>query len=82
MNKIIFSQNRNLSSYTTIKVGGVAEYFAEPKNIDEFSYLIKWANLNQQRCHIIGAGSNDLIKIINKFKKSKRNFGAIWLKII
>ena len=64
MNKIIFSQNRNLSSYTTIKVGGVAEYFAEPKNIDEFSYLLKWANLNQQRCHIIGAGSNLLINNI------------------
>ena len=30
-----FSENCNLSSYTTIKVGGVAEYFAEPKNLEE-----------------------------------------------
>ena len=29
MNKKIFSRNSNLSTYTTIKVGGVAEYFAE-----------------------------------------------------
>ena len=58
MNKKIFSENCNLSSYTTIKVGGVAEYFAEPRSIKEFSYLIKWANLNKQRCQIIGAGSN------------------------
>ena len=48
MNKNIFSENCNLRNYTTIKVGGVAEYFAEPRNIDEFSYLIKWANLEKK----------------------------------
>ena len=58
MNKKIFSENCNLSSYTSIKVGGVAEYFAEPRNLDEFSYLIKWAILNKKRWQIIGAGSN------------------------
>jgi len=64
MNIKNFSENFKLSSYTTIKVGGVAEYFAEPKSIDEFSCLIKWANLNKQRCQIIGAGSNLLINNI------------------
>ena len=64
MNKNILSKNNNLSSYTTIKVGGVAEYFAEPRNLDEFSYIVKWANLNKQRCQIIGAGSNLLINNI------------------
>ena len=64
MNKKIFSENCNLSSYTTIKVGGVAAYFAEPRSIDEFSNLIKWSNLNHQRCQIIGAGSNLLINDI------------------
>ena len=64
MDKKIFSENCNLSNYTTIKVGGVAEYFAEPRNLEEFSYLIKWANLNKQRCQIIGAGSNLLINNI------------------
>ena len=64
MNKKIFSENCNLRSYTTIKVGGVAEYFAEPKSIKEFSYLVKWANLNKQNCQIIGAGSNLLINNI------------------
>ena len=44
MNKKNFSENCNLSGYTTIKVGGVAEYFAEPSSIEEISYLIKWAN--------------------------------------
>ena len=64
MNKKVFYKNCNLSSYTTIKVGGVAEYFAEPRNIDEFSYLINWSNLNNQKCQIIGAGSNLLINNI------------------
>ncbi len=64
MNKEFFSENCKLSSFTTIKVGGVAEYFAEPRNLEEFSYLIKWANLNEQRCQIIGAGSNLLINNI------------------
>ena len=64
MNKKNFSENCNLSFYTTIKVGGIAEYFAEPRNIEEFFDLIKWANLNEQRCQIIGAGSNLLINNI------------------
>nr|WP_075486769.1 UDP-N-acetylmuramate dehydrogenase [Prochlorococcus marinus] len=64
MKEKIFSENFNLSSYTTIKVGGIAEYFAEPRNIAEFSYLIKWANLNKRKCQIIGAGSNLLINNI------------------
>jgi len=64
MNKKIFSENCNLSSYTTIKVGGIAEYFAEPRDIDEFLYLLKWANLNKHKCQIIGAGSNLLINNI------------------
>ena len=36
MNKKIFSENFNLRNYTTIKVGGVAEYFAEPRSVYEF----------------------------------------------
>ncbi len=64
MNNKIFSKNFDLSSYTTIKVGGIAEYFAEPKSIYEFLNLIKWSNLNKQRCQIIGAGSNLLINNI------------------
>ncbi|MDC2976777.1 UDP-N-acetylmuramate dehydrogenase [Prochlorococcus sp. AH-736-E02] len=64
MNKKIFSENCDLSNYTTIKVGGIAEYFSEPRSIEELSYLIKWADLNNQRCQIIGAGSNLLINNI------------------
>ena len=58
------SRNCKLRNYTTIKVGGISEYFAEPHNIFEFTELIEWSNLNHQKCRIIGAGSNLLINDI------------------
>ncbi len=64
MNKNIFSENFNISNYTTIKVGGVTELFAEPNNICEFINLIEWSKVNNKKCQIIGAGSNLLINNI------------------
>ena len=60
----ILTKNFNISQYTTIKVGGTSEYFAEPKNVYEFTNLIEWSRLNNQECRIIGAGSNLLINNI------------------
>ena len=64
MKKNFLTKNFNLSNYTTIKVGGVTEYFAEPSNVQEFTNLIKWSHFNNQTCRIIGAGSNLLINNI------------------
>ena len=64
MKNIIYEKNIRLFNYTTIKVGGLAEYFAAPNNIDEFINLVKWSHLNNQECRIIGAGSNLLINNI------------------
>jgi UDP-N-acetylmuramate dehydrogenase len=61
---INYEERINLSNYTTIKVGGFAEYFSQPNNADEFINLIKWSHLNNQNCQIIGAGSNLLINNI------------------
>ncbi len=61
MKDITFKEKINLANYTTIKVGGFAEYFSKPNNADEFINLINWARLNNQKCRIIGAGSNLLI---------------------
>ena len=61
---INFQNKISLSKYTTIKVGGFAEYFANPKNSNELINFIKWSNLNNQKCRIIGAGSNLLINNI------------------
>ena len=64
MKNIIYEKNIRLFNYTTIKVGGLAEYFATPNNIDEFINLVKWSHFNNQECRIIGAGSNLLINNI------------------
>ncbi len=64
MKNINFEKNIKLSNYTTIKVGGLAEYFSIPFNANDFIKLIKWSHLNKQECQIIGAGSNLLINNI------------------
>ena len=64
MKKINFEKKIELSNYTTIKVGGYAEYFSKPISKDEFINLIKWSRLNNQECRVIGAGSNLLINNI------------------
>ena len=59
--------NINLLNYTTIKIGGSAEFFAEPNSISELIEHLKWVKLNNLKYRIIGAGSNLLIK--NTFHK-------------
>jgi len=54
--------NINLLNYTTIKIGGSTEFFAEPDNISELIEHLKWVKLNNLKYRIIGAGSNLLIK--------------------
>ena len=61
MKNINFEQKIMLSNYTTIKVGGLAEYFSKPCNTNDFIELINWSHQNKRECRIIGAGSNVLI---------------------
>ena len=62
MEIIKVKNNINLQNYTTIKVGGCTEFFAEPKDISELIEYLKWVKLKNLRYRIIGAGSNLLIK--------------------
>ena len=59
--------NIKLLNYTTIKIGGSTEFFAEPISISELIEHLKWVKLNNLKYRIIGAGSNLLIK--NTFHK-------------
>ncbi len=61
MMKFDIQKNINLLNYTTIKVGGQTEYFAEPNNISELENILKWASDKNINCQIFGAGSNLLI---------------------
>ena len=64
MKKIIVKSDINLLHYTSIKVGGYAEYFSEPKTLLQLIELINWAKSKNLKYRIIGAGSNLLIKNI------------------
>ncbi len=61
MNSFQLKKNISLSNFTTWRIGGPAEWIAEPKNNEEIKYLIHWINKKKISCNIIGAGSNLLI---------------------
>ncbi len=58
---INLNSNISLANFTTWKIGGLAEWIAEPKDIYELTNFISWAKVNNIPCNIIGAGSNLLI---------------------
>jgi len=44
MNKLELKQNIALSNFTTWRIGGPAEWIAQPKSHEEIKYLINWIN--------------------------------------
>jgi UDP-N-acetylmuramate dehydrogenase len=54
-------QHVHLGDFTTWKVGGDAEYFAEPDSGEELQALVQWGQEQQLPLRFIGAGSNLLI---------------------
>ncbi len=79
MNSIQLEKNISLSNFTTWRIGGPAEWIAQPKNAEEIKYLINWINKKKLPCNIIGAGSNLLIndKGIKGLSLCMRNFKGI-----
>ncbi len=55
------NNNVPLAPMTTFKIGGNAEWFAEPKNHDELRDLLIDAEKKQIRFYVLGGGSNLLI---------------------
>ena len=60
MNNLI-QQNIPLKDFTTFKIGGDAQYFAEPSNIDEVVATIRFAANQKLNVHILGGGANTLV---------------------
>ncbi len=54
-------QSVGLDAFTTWKVGGTAEWFAEPTHQDDIRALVGWSGHQGLPLHCIGAGSNLLI---------------------
>jgi UDP-N-acetylmuramate dehydrogenase len=50
-----------LADYTTWRVGGEAQWFAEPENREQLQALLAWAHQERLPWGVIGAGSNLLI---------------------
>lgn len=51
----------SLADYTTWRVGGPAEWLAEPTTLEEIQDWLLWARERDLLCRVIGAGSNLLI---------------------
>ena len=52
MHSIQLEKNISLSNFTTWRIGGPAEWIAQPTNIEEIKYLINWANKKKIRVFI------------------------------
>lgn len=50
-----------LAPFTTIKVGGVADYFAMVQTVEQLIRLVRWARSMQLPYFLLGGGSNVLI---------------------
>ena len=61
--------NEPMSKHTSFKIGGPADIFVKPKNIEELKNIINIAKENNIKTTIIGNGSNLLVKD----RRNKRN---------
>jgi len=57
----IFKYDVSLQRYTSFKTGGVAEIFAEPRNISELRKVLQFCENEQKKFFIFGNGSNVLV---------------------
>lgn len=57
----IVRENEPLAGFTRLRIGGVAEYFGEPTNLDELLELIRRAAAEGLPIRLIGGGSNLLV---------------------
>ncbi len=54
-------ENVLLAPYTTLGIGGCADYFAEPSTVQELQEVLLWAETDNHQVTILGGGSNVLI---------------------
>ena len=57
----VLQQKVPLAEFTTWRVGGPAQWLAEPTTTEQIPELLQWARERELPVHIIGAGSNLLI---------------------
>lgn len=57
----IIKINEPMKNHTSFKIGGVADCFVMPQNIDQLKYIIHICNINNIPYHVIGNGTNLLV---------------------
>ena len=57
----ITRENQSLAPYTWLRLGGPAQFFAEPTTIDELTGLVKRCHQDGVAVHVLGGGSNVLV---------------------
>jgi UDP-N-acetylmuramate dehydrogenase len=60
-NEIVL-KDEPLAPYTWLHLGGPAQYLATPRSVEELTGLVKACHENQLAIHILGGGSNILVK--------------------
>jgi UDP-N-acetylmuramate dehydrogenase len=58
----IIRENELLSAHTWFRIGGPAQYFAEPTNVDELVGLVARCRQEEVPVRLIGGGSNILVR--------------------
>ncbi|MCH2126448.1 MAG: UDP-N-acetylmuramate dehydrogenase [Pirellulaceae bacterium] len=58
----VVRENEPLAGYTWLQTGGSAQYFAEPTSAEELSGLVQRCRENDLPVHILGGGSNLLVR--------------------
>jgi len=58
----ITRENEPLGPYTWFRVGGAAQYFAEPTSIEELGALVRRCHENGLPVRVLGGGSNLLVR--------------------
>lgn len=53
--------NESLKKHTTFKLGGRADFFIIPEDVEDLKFILKQANIHNIKIRVIGAGSNILV---------------------
>lgn len=72
-----FSRNVNLSPFTTIRIGGIASYFFEPKSLEELKYSLLFSLEKAIPIFVLGRGSNTIFGNFHGLVLSMRAFDGV-----
>lgn len=76
-NSTTFLENESMANYCSLRSGGVAKYYCEPKNKKALAVIIKLCKENNLRYYILGAGTKLLFLEFDGLVISLKNLRRI-----